>query len=335
MIVMNRKLRRIYLLVLFLFTLTMLSTTTYAWFTSNRIVTVNTINVHVAASGGIEISADGTNWKSIITPEDITNVHATTYPTSVNQIPYTLEPVSSGLEVDTTTGYLKMYYGTTDNNATGDYILTSTRSIETEGNGSSNDGKFIVFDLFFKVSSDTQLYLTSNSKVTYMNNETGKGIANATRIVFVNEGTVPAGTDLSEIQGLKGATNNTVYSWEPNYDIHTTAAVNHANNLYGIITQTENANRIIYDGIIGEIAKADNVLLRNAKGAYFPTKFKTVNIDYYTRNDFTAYVPVFTLESGITKMRIYMWIEGQDVDCENDASYDDIQFDLQLTVNPS
>ena len=30
-----------------------------------------------------------------------------------------------------------------------------------------------------------------------------------------------------------------------------------------------------------------------------------------------------------------MWIEGQDVDCENDASYDDIQFDLQLSVNPA
>ncbi len=30
-----------------------------------------------------------------------------------------------------------------------------------------------------------------------------------------------------------------------------------------------------------------------------------------------------------------MWIEGQDIDCENNASYDNIQFDLQLTVNPS
>jgi len=30
-----------------------------------------------------------------------------------------------------------------------------------------------------------------------------------------------------------------------------------------------------------------------------------------------------------------MWIEGQDVDCENNASYDDIEFNIQLTVNPS
>ena len=61
---MNRKKAKlIYLSILLLFTVAMLSTSTYAWFTSNRVVTVSTINVHVAATGGIEISADGTNWK--------------------------------------------------------------------------------------------------------------------------------------------------------------------------------------------------------------------------------------------------------------------------------
>jgi len=29
---------------------------------------------------------------------------------------------------------------------------------------------------------------------------------------------------------------------------------------------------------------------------------------------------------------MYMWIEGQDVDCEDDASGSNIAFDLQLTV---
>ena len=63
--------------------------------------------------------------------------------------------------------------------------------------------------------------------------------------------------------------------------------------------------------------------------------FRRINVDYATRKDFTDNVQVFSLQSGITKVRIYMWIEGQDVDCENNASYDDILFDLQLTVNPS
>lgn len=330
----SRRFRLIYLLILLLFTVIMFSTTTYAWFTSNRVVTVNTINVHVAASGGIEISADGTTWKSLILPDDITSVHATTYPSSVNQIPSQMEPVSTGKEIDNTTGFLRMYYGLTDSNTSGEYVLTSSRIIETEGNGPTNNGKYIAFDLFFKVSSDTTMYLTNNSKVKYLNEE-GKGIANAARIAFVNEGTVPNGTDLGIIQRLNGATSNTTYIWEPNYDVHTTSAVANARDVYGITTTETGGTLIRYDGIINTIDKTDNVVLRNANSTNFPTLFKTVNIDYSTVKDFTGNREIFTLPSGITKMRIYMWIEGQDVDCENNASYDDIEFDIQLTVNPS
>jgi hypothetical protein len=64
---------------------------------------------------------------------------------------------------------------------------------------------------------------------------------------------------------------------------------------------------------------------------YYDDKLNTK----YIIAGFTDYVKAFTVGSGITKMRIYMWVEGQDVDCENAASYDDIDFNLQLTVNPS
>ena len=325
-------LKMIYLLIIVFFTFVMLSSSTYAWFTSNRVVTVNTINVHVAAAGGLEISADGSNWKSIILPEDITSVHSTTYPTSTNQLPSNMEPVSTGKDIDTSNGFMKMYYGTAENNDSGDYILSSRRIIEEEGNGETNDGKFISFDLFFKVSSDTQIYMTDNSKVTYLNEE-GKGIAAATRIAFVDEGTMAAGSDVSAIQRLRGG--NAVYIWEPNYDVHTASAIANARDTYGITTTATNATRIEYDGIIDEFGSRENVLLRRANSSYYSAYFKPVTINYYTRQSFTEYVPVFTLRRGITKIRVYMWIEGQDVDCENNASYDDILFDLQLTVNPS
>ena len=329
-----KKFRLLFLLILFFFTSILFSTSTYAWFTSNRVVTINTINVHVAASGGIEISADGTNWKSVIMPEDITSVHATTYPTSVNQIPYQLEPVSTGKDIDTSTGYLKMFYGLTDSNSIGEYILTSTRITEREGNGPTNEGKFIAFDLFFKVSNDTTLYLTSNSNVKYTNVD-GKGIANAVRIAFANEGTVASGSDLSVIQSLRGATPASTYIWEPNYDVHSSSAVSNARDVYGINTTETGGALIRYDGVINEIRSADNITLRDANSTSHPSLFKTVNVDYSTVKDFTTNKEVFTLSSGITKIRIYMWIEGQDVDCENNASYDDIEFNIQLTVNPS
>ena len=328
----SRNYKMIYLLILAFFTVVMLSSSTYAWFTSNRVVTINTINVHVAAAGGLEISADGTTWKAIIIPEDITTVHDTTYPTSVNQLPSTMEPVSTGKDIDSSTGFMQMYYGTAEGNDAGEYILSSRRIIEEEGNGVANDGKFISFDLFFKVSNDTQIYMTNNSKVTYLEEE-GKGIAAATRIAFVDEGTVDNGAPVATIQRLKAG--RAVYIWEPNYDVHTASAVANARDVYGITTQQTNANAISYDGVITEFGARDNVLMRNADSTHYPSYFKSVNINYYTKQGFTEYVPVFTLRKGITKVRIYMWIEGQDVDCENNASFDDILFDLQLTVNPS
>ena len=325
----------LYLLILMLITFIAFSTTTYAWFTSNRVVTVRTINIHVAASGGVEISADGLNWKSVIEPDEIMEVHNTTYRRSVNQIPNEMQPVSTGKEVDTSTGYLKMYYGTTDTNSDGEAFLASERSIEVEGNGPNSDGKFVVFDLFFKVNGDTQLYLTNESKVTYLDEENGKGIAAATRIAFVDEGTVPKESPLPDIQGLKRGNNGSVYIWEPNYDVHTDAAIMNAQNLFGINTSSTNATRINYDGVINNIPSSAHVLIRNANSSHYPYYFKRVNIDYATKQNFTENVPAFTIKGGITKVRVYMWIEGQDIDCENNASYDDIQFDLQFTVNPS
>lgn len=61
-----------YLLLLLLFTGLLLSTSTYAWFTTNRVVSVNTLNVKVQAEGSLEISADGSNWKASVDQETIT-----------------------------------------------------------------------------------------------------------------------------------------------------------------------------------------------------------------------------------------------------------------------
>ena len=38
------------------------------------------------------------------------------------------------------------------------------------------------------------------------------------------------------------------------------------------------------------------------------------------------------LTAGITKVRIYMWVEGQDFDCDNTASGSNLLFDLQFSI---
>lgn len=311
------------LLVSLMGTFAVLGGSTYAWFTANKLVAVSTIQVNVEAQGGIQVSADGTNWKSIVNVDDLNNV-AATYATSVNQIPTTLEPVSTGGNMDAN-GMMEMYYGTVATNVGGDYILTTEKTVETRNNAA---GRFVVFDLFFRADSATPLYLTTNSGVETPD-VTDTGIKNAARIAFAVLGNTAIGSTVPTIQALNAGVSAPVYIWEPNYNDHTAPAVANAFDTYGI---TVDSNPVPYSGVQAVVADTDDVLLGDATEASNPTFFKAMTPDYQTVNGFSTYESVFGLSQGITKVRIYMWVEGQDVDCENGASGGQATFNVQLTT---
>lgn len=353
----KRRGRKLFLLLLILImTGIMLTTTTYAWFTSNKTVSVSDVQVNVASKNGIQISADGTNWKSIIQLSDLTGARAT-YVGAVNQIPdtaNTIEPVSTGLNVNAA-GQLEMFYGviesseftgscsageayTSESTCTaaggtwtpgteGQYILTATK--ETDAHGTV--GKYVAFDLFFRVDMQTPVFLTSEGSGVEATG-TDTGIKNASRIAFVELGNTASGSSLATIQGLNAGASSVVYSWEPNYDIHTASGVANANDVYGITTTETGGTLLPYSGVIAEVPLVNNVLLGNATQTSNATLFKDVAPTYSTTAAWTGNLAIFTLQPGITKMRIYMWVEGQDVDCENTASGGNIIYSLQITT---
>lgn len=323
----KRKRHLMFLLLLLFGTGIMLTTSTYAWFTSNETVAVNTITVNIAAQNGIQVSVDGTNWKSIIQTTDIKTASAT-YTGAKNQLPESLEPVSSALTVGDN-GLMEMFYGQVAANATGDWYLKAEKS--TESNGTT--GKFIAFDLFIKSDTSTDLYMTPNSKVTPSDvNDTG--IKNASRVAFVMLGNTTLDDEVADIQalGTTGASGSTVYLWEPNYDVHTTNAISHARDTYGLtITAGPDAPRVDYDGILAPIA-TDTVKVGEANATKHNALFKAVTSTYKTKAGNANTTQIFGLTAGVTKVRIYMWVEGQDVDCENTASGGNINYDLQFTT---
>ena len=75
--------------------------------------------------------------------------------------------------------------------------------------------------------------------------------------------------------------------------------------------------------------------LSDARVSKFSKLFRTVDIDIATVSNNNSNISAFELQEGISKVRVYLWVEGQDVDCENNASIGDIVFDLQFTTNPS
>lgn len=326
MIEKRRKKRIRYLLILVFLTSLYLTTAAYSWFSTNRTVYISELSIKVQAQGGIEISANAIDWSTKINQADIINANAT-YTNSVNQLPKTMEPVSTGKVVSN--GKLQLYHGYTENNGN-DYILLAQKDEEKEG---TKDGRFMAFDIFLKADNETHLYLSNSSGAFYQG--ITPGIENSVRFAFLVEGNVGDKTSSVMAQNLNNATTDTTYIWEPNYDSHSVNGIKNALEVYGLNINNSDGKQILYDGLISNISKNNSVLLGNANAAKYPNLFKRVNVDFLTKKEFKENIEMFTLNPGITKVRIYIWIEGQDVDCENKSAIGDIEFNFQLTSNPS
>lgn len=305
-----------------------LTTASYAWFTENTTVTVDSIDVNVSAANGIQVSVDAVNWKANISTNDIT---ANAYAGNTNQLPNQIVPVSTIGDVDATTGFMKMYKGSIEADATTahGYRLVAEQSIEKAG----TTGDFIAFDLFLLTTQATTVYLTTSSDVVATAADTG--LKNAARVAFLYEGSAATGASADAI-ALKGAASHstggvTNMFWEPNSNIHTTAGVAQANN-YGETTYDTTTVVPNYYGIKAAIAANPAVDYQSKVTTYFDQ----VTPDIQTPNGNTAngeYKTLFNLAAGINKVRIYGWVEGQDYDCENNASGSNITFNIQISKN--
>lgn len=119
-------------------------------------------------------------------------------------------------------------------------------------------------------------------------------------------------------------TGSNITIWEPNSDAHTAQAKTEMFQLFGVDTLDPawNTNRIDYDGTIAEIDRDTPILLSDNNATDTPGYFKTVPSSQIVTTAKSTGTPRadtvptgIMLEAGITKFRIYMWLEGQDWDC--------------------
>ena len=350
------------LLVLLLLTAVLLIMSTYAWFTANKTVNVDSIDVNVATSNGLQISADGDTWKTVLTRDDLLGAK-NKYPAATNQLPTDMAPVSSAL--DLVGGKMSMFYGDVaadltdpDADTYGEYVLKSLAQTDKDSSGIPEDsgkyakGYYVAFDVFIKSNSPAEDFYWSGSvnelkdqgdgtKVPVTNPDDERGLANASRIALIKgESTTSEAVDT--IQGLN--IDGPVMLWEPNADYHTGRGVENAKNLGWNATLKAGAGNPVvpYSGI--STAFGDGVLLSKATATDNPDKFKDVDVQWTSSKGETPSMNLKdvvdavdagnALSSGVTKFRIYMWIEGQDVDCENYAANSDIEYNISFSLDP-
>lgn len=354
----DNKRRLLLLLLLLLVSIMMLSFVTYAWFTSNQTVNVDTLEVKVRSVNGLQISADAIDWKALVTKQELIDASNGDYSTAVNQFPTYFGNMSTVGNI-TDNGQMEMFYGVTTLNKSGSgdtytetYLLTTSRETETKcADGSTNecgDGRhFVAFDLFFKLDAKATVMMTANSKVIAKGDD--KGIKNTARVAFIKEGNISTNTYAEgEDDGEGGTTDGytlaqrlkitgseasgNVVIWEPNMETHTVLGKQNAAKYYGISSSSIGTSALAYTGAKAACANipleafGDPTLysgLDDCFGAVTPIATPSTN---------ASPIEFFEMEAGVTKVRVYFWVEGNDVDAENNATGSDMQLDLEFTI---
>ena len=281
-----------------------LTSATYAWFSMAKRVEVESMELNVTSPEGIQISANTSAFTTKLTADEISGATTTrfsAYEGNMNNIPDTLKPSSS---IFATNGSLPRFYDGSINDA-GRMDIYSRADV---------DSGFVAFDLFVKVKSETIVKFGS-TKITC---ESNTELPTAMRVALVNCGTVAEKADASAIQSvLPGTSGAKKVVYEVDASNHTAAAA--ALGASGIMTtkplraaSTNIATDATYNNIVS------NTTYCGGLEATLATSASQAKV---------------TVDAGITRVRVYMWMEGNDVDCANDVAGSTLNFNLVLEID--
>jgi len=289
--------------------------TTYAWFTQNDTAKVTDINVKVTdAAGGIAVSSTlgGTYATSFAHGNTATKIE----PVSTNGAITTPEgDLSDG--ATRTERTLSWFIGTVDKTD-----ATKLSKVEAD-----SVGNYVKLDVYVEnLNTKAQdIYLNYASYLATSDGmfaDPTKTATYASRIAFV-------------VQGNKES--KTTATWEK--DDSTQAVIvepnelNHLSSLDSSITGA--TSKIDYYALIATNS-ATHVIKPTADDTYMK-KATTYSVDSCNTNslgesataaDWAAKQVLFTVQPGYTWVTVYVWLEGQDCDCLNSISAQDLTINL-------
>ena len=324
---------------------------TYAWFSTQRNVSITNLNGTVEVAEGLEISLDAENWSNGLVlgeEEGQLDIIDDAYAGNKNLKPSEMLPVSTLGQVSGQQKDLQMLRGKITNSI---QLSDIKAMVETESNPNSDTFPgYFAFDVFLKNSSkqddlDDVLQLNYDSSLEIMETDkSSTGLQNTARVAFAKyNGTSDVMADqatiLKETAGI-GVGAGTSYItdvaiWEPNSNDHVDYIVQNNNKITGagasFNATTKMDTYALKSSSIGQtiadIYKWDGSESNLSKQNVLQTT-KTSTEDYSISEGVQNLVSTTDgsttfgiAPNKISRIRIYLWLEGQDVDCINYASH--------------
>jgi len=320
----HKKRRNRLLFFLAFFSAVFLIVATYAWLSSTLNVKVKFFKMQVQRTSGLTISLDAINFDEVVyvSVDTIINDLKSVYPNHNNQWSIMgLWPVSSNGIKNSSTNQFDFYMGwlarTRIYNPNGSVkrLLHTMPLIE---DGPSAVNMYIGFDVFFRNQTGSpkpdNLYFDKGTGIFYEDGiepeitEKMDGLLHSVRIGLVYIGSVSMQATPREIQNISCSNNCKAWIFEPYKNRHSAGSIKTAEN-YGITLVDGVAiptYAVIRDGEYLEHTSGHVGTGLPLDTAHFALQ-RTI-----TESDFD--VPLFQVPHGYTKARIYVWIEGQDID---------------------
>ena len=288
----------------------------YAWFSTSLNVQIKTFNMIVSRNSGLSISFDAINYdKSIEISEDILiNRLKETYPNNLSQWARNgLIPVSSPGIVNRNNYFFEIYQSGgvkyKNRDLSKGYITTSL----SRENQRKSVNSFIAFDLFLKNETGSpindHLFLAEGTEflMTSDSNEEMTGLVNSARIGFVKVASVPHDTPVATIQNLQCNNDCESIIYEPNSTNHSAMSIERAKKFGINLRDGYEFPTFAYKKAGGPFELIDTISGSVGLDYNYFKEQETISTDAFDE-------PLFMIPDGITKMRVYVWLEGQDID---------------------
>lgn len=331
----KRERKNIYILLFSIFSMgVLLIFSAYAWFSTALNVQVRTFNMIVTRNSGLTISLDGIHYDSFvdISKTILIDELKNTYPNNLSQWASNgLVPVSSNGIPNNDTYFFDFYSssGVTYRNKKRE--IGYLRTIREKEQFRLSFNRWIAFDVFLKNDTNSpiadNLFIDEGTGIFFDKEDVSEemqGLLNSARFGFARVGSVPKDTDPTIVQNLQcnGACESFIY--EPYSKDHTELSKERAKK-YGLHLEDGSyfpTYAYIKQG--GPFAMPDTI-----SGA------ANLNLEYFqlqkTLTDDTLRTPLFEIPDGVTKMRIYVWLEGQDIDSlETNSEGADIEISINF-----
>lgn len=275
-----------------------LTSSTFAWFSMSKEAQVDNMNLNITTADGISISANTHKFGTTVTTSDIiptdnAGKNLSADADHTNSVPELLAPVSTDMRI--TDGAHPVFFKGS---------IKEDKNVTLAKVTNEKEGGFVVFDLFVQVSKNETVKLVGTTV-----SSDDENVVKAMRLGIVNCGNKEySSKDAVKTSASAGATSGALWVVDGN-----------ASDSTQYIKNTCTRTSINASSANPSISNDTSYITSTQAGSVC----KSADASGLT----------FNANAGVNRIRIYLWVEGQDPDCINDIAGGNFDFNLKLSID--